>query len=239
MATSLDKSIELDFAEFTSTLISETLSAIITSTLTQEKQAAQLEQQLALSPEEYAKENLTKEHIETEIAQLFPPTTNGKKSSIEIGEPYTLNEETGETPAINKKIGYTITREDISEVKRSDNQIQKVINPTGYNHIYEATKKTISTQQLELIKQIVTRGIPRVYINDGHIKTKLLLRLENQTPTNTNNNSNNINATTKANILNKLRRLVVQPVNATKPEFLTLNADILSEIEITFKVITP
>lgn len=236
MVNSIDKSIELDFAEFTSTLISETLNAIMTSALTQEKQASQFEQQLSLSPEEYAKENLTQEHVEAEIRQLFP-STNGK-SSVYIGAPYALNNEgIEEFPPINKKIGYTITSEDLSTVRLSDQTIQTVINQTGYEHICAATRLTLATQQLLVIKQIIKRGIPRIYINDGHIKTKLMLRLENQTPIDITNSDEEDRK--KVSILNKLRKLVVQPVNANKPEFLTLNADILSEIEITFKVIIP
>jgi hypothetical protein len=41
MATSLATASEMGFAEFASTLISETLNAVVTSILTQEKQLAQ------------------------------------------------------------------------------------------------------------------------------------------------------------------------------------------------------
>jgi len=233
-ASNIDKSIEIGFAEFAATLISETLSAIITTTLTQERQVAQLEQQILLSPEEYAKENLTKELVEAEISQLFPPITKGKKSSVEIGEPYSINDKTGESPSINKKIGYTITDKDLDGTK--NNISQQKISKVGYDNIYEATKLALATQQLGLIKQMVMRGIPRVYVNDGHIKTKLLLRLGDQTPA----ESTLKEEEKKIGLFDKLRRrVIVQPVNATKPEILTLKADILSEIEITFKVVIP
>jgi hypothetical protein len=289
MATSIVKAVELDFAEFASTLISETLSAVISSILTQEKQVAELEQQTMLSPEEYARENLTDEIIRAEILKLFS-SSDGKedKSSVDPGEPYILNKEiagktvtlvgkevieavrerekyakdnkeqenkeTDELPAIIKKVGYTITESDLDIISRETSLLTKyerekyaittdeqtlktisraVINETGYAHIYAAARLTLAVQHLVLIKQIIRRGIPRVYVNDGHIKSKLLLRFESPT-------SPVATSTTNSKILGAgVRKVVVQPVSANKPEYLTLNADILSEVELTFKTVIP
>jgi len=231
MAASIAKSTELGFAEFASTLISETLNAVVTSILTQEKQAAELEQQTLLSPQEYAKENLTDEIIRAEILRLFP-SSSGKedKSSVDVGEFYVVSKETGESPAIQQKIGYTITKTDVT----ANTQNRLYINQTGYNNIYEAIKLTLATQHLSLLRQVIARGIPRVYVDNGHIKSKLMLRLETQTVTDTKT------ATTGSRIAALgVRKLIAQPVNATKPEFLTLKADVLSEVEITFKTVVP
>jgi len=229
MATSIAKATELGFAEFASTLISETLSAVVTSILTQEKQAAELEQQAHLSPEEYAKENLTDELIRTEILRLFPSSTGKEeKSSVDVGELYTLNKETGESPAINQKTGYKITKTDVTST-----QNRLYINQIGYNNIYSAVRLGLATQHLSLISTVIARGIPRVYVDNGHIKSKLMLRLETSTPTTT-------KTTTGSRIASLgIRKLIAQPVNATKPEFLTLKADVLSEVEITFKTVVP
>ncbi len=234
MATSIVKSVEMDFAEFASTLISETLTAVITSTLTQEKQVAELEQEAMLSPEQYAKENLTDEIIRAEILRLFPSNSEREdRSSVDIGEPYTKNGENDEFPLINKKIGYTITQQDLDTISANNQISQTVINQTGYGHIYAAVRFTLAAQHLAILRQIISRGIPRVYVNEGHIKSKLTLRFENQTSTDT--------ATLNGSKITGLgiRKLIAQPVNATKPEILTLNADILSEVEITFKTVIP
>lgn len=88
MATSLAKATELGFAEFASTLISETLNAVVTSILTQKKQAAQLEQQALLTPEEYAAENLTDDIVKAEVIRLFPSSGVVDKSGVDAGELY-------------------------------------------------------------------------------------------------------------------------------------------------------
>lgn len=230
MAASIAKSTELGFAEFASTLISETLNAVVTSILTQEKQAAQLEQQTLLSPEEYAKENLTDEIVRAEILRLFP-SSSGKedKSSVDIGEPYMVNKETGESPPVNQKTGYTIAKTDLTS-----SQGKLYINQAGYEHIYEAVRLTLASQHLGLLRTVTSRGIPRVYVDNGHIKSKLLLRLETQSTT----TAASVSTGSKIAGLG-IRKLIAQPVNATKPEFLTLKADVLSEVEITFKTVVP
>jgi hypothetical protein len=192
---------------------------------------AELEQQAMLSPEQYARENLTDEMVREEILRLFP-ANNGKeeRSSVDIGEPYIIHGENDESPLINKKIGYTMTQQDL-DTNKTNNQI--VINKAGYNNIYAAVKLTLAVQHLTVLRQIIKRGIPRVYVNEGHIKSKLTISFEDQT-------SPNVATLNMPRITGLgIRKLRVQPVNATKPEILTLNADILSEIEISFKTVIP
>ena len=226
MATSIAKATELGFAEFASTLISETLNAVVTSILTQEKQAAQLEQQALLSPEEYAKENLTDELIRAEVLRLFPHATKAERSAVDTGEPYSVGKET-EEPTILKKVGYKMLKVDVSQ-----GQNKLAINETGYAHIYNAVKLTLAAQHLNLLKAVVARGIPRVYVDNGHISSKLMLRLEAETTTQANTTGSRISGI-------GIRRLIAQPVNVNRPEFLSLKADVLSEVEITFKTVVP
>ena len=228
MAASIAKATELGFAEFASTLISETLSAVVTSILTQEKQAAQLEQQALLSPEEYAKENLSDDIIRAEVLRLFPSATGkADKSGVDTGEPYTVGKETEEAPAINKKVGYKMLKVDVSP-----SQGKLLINETGYAHIYAAVRLTLAMQHLNLLKVVIARGIPRVYVDNGHISSKLMLRLEVESSAPANTTGSRISGL-------GIRRLIAQPVNANRPEFLTLKADVLSKIEITFKTVVP
>ena len=229
MATSIAKVTELGFAEFASTLISETLNAIVTSMLTQEKQVAQLEQQTQLTPEQYAKENFTDEIVRAEILRLFPkPQDTAGKSAVDEGEPYTPSKETAEDPAIYDKTGYRMTKGDTAVV-----QGKTVITSAGYAHILAATQRVLAIQHLSVLKTVVARGVPRVYVDNGHITSKLTLRFETGTTAPTTN-------TTASRIAGvNLPRLVAQPVNANRPEYLTLKADVLSEVEITFKTVIP
>jgi hypothetical protein len=226
MATSIAKATELGFAEFASTLISETLNAVVTSILTQEKQAAQLEQQALLSPEEYAKENLSDEIVRAEVLRLFPITGKAGKSAVDVGELYTVGKET-EEPAIFQKVDYKMLKTDLSP---SQNKL--VINQTGYANISNAVRLTLATQHLNLLKAVIARGIPRVYVDNGHISSKLMLRLEVESSPTANTTGSKISGIS-------IRRLIAQPVNVNRPEFLTLKADVLSEVEITFKTVVP
>lgn len=249
--TSIVKEVELDFAEFASTLISETLKAVISSILTQERQVAELEQQAMLTPEEYANEQLTDELIRAEIMRLFPSNDGvANESSVDVGEPYTLSVAAGEFPSIRKKVGYTIIDGDLNFFKDlsvstvnemlDNNSVPHglaVISETGYNHIYSATRLMLAIQHLAVLRQTIKRGIPRVYVNDGYIKSKLMLKLESQvseeqTPT-------DAQTAPSSPVLLRSRRLIAQPVSTTRTEFLTLSADILSEVEISFKTVVP
>lgn len=235
MATSLAKAAEMGFAEFASTLISETLNAIVTSILTQEKQAAQLEQQAQLTPEEYAKENLTDDLIRAEITRLFPhPTGAAGKSGIDKGEPYTNSKETGENPAIFNKTGYKITKGDLTV-----NQENMAISDNGYSNIAAAIRLNLARQHLAILQSVIARGIPRVYVDNGYISSKLALRFETNTTTQATQPSTPISKAGSRIAGTNLPRLIAQPVNANKPEYLTLKADVLSEVKITFKTVIP
>jgi hypothetical protein len=229
MAASTAKSVEIGFAEFASTLISETLTAVVTSMLTQEKQAAQLEQQAQLSAEEYAKENLTDDIVRAEILRLFPSSSgNADKSTVDAGEPYANNKEKGESPPILSKIGYRLAKGDLTV-----NMGKTVISTAGYNNISAAARSVLALQHLAVIKTVVSRGIPRVYVDNGQITSKLTLRFEaNSTASST--------STTGSKIAGVgIRKIVAQPVNTNRPEFLSLKADVLSEVQITFKTVVP
>jgi hypothetical protein len=227
MATSLAKATELGFAEFASSLISETLNAVVASLLTQEKQAAQLEQQALSTPEDYAKENLTDNIVRAEIIRLFPSSAETDKSAVDTGQIYTNIKGVGESPAIYSKTGYRMTKADV-ETSLGKN----VITANGYNHIFAAERLTLAKQHLGILKVVIARGIPRVYVDNGHISSKLTLRFEADTSTSTSTIGSRIAGV-------GIRKIMAQPVSANRPEYLSLNADILSEVEITFKTVTP
>jgi hypothetical protein len=225
MATSLVKTTEIGFAEFASSLISETLSAVVTSMLNQEEQVTKLQQQTLLSPEQYAKENLTDEMVRNEIIRLFP--TEKGKSEVDAGEPYTTGKDTKENPAIYDKIGYKLTKGDFTAING-----KTFITSAGYGHIFDATRLFLAAQQLSIIRTVIARGIPRVYVDHGHITSKLSLRFETNTTTTT-------TSTLPFKINVGVPKIIAQPVNANRPEYLSLKADVLSEIEITFKTVIP
>lgn len=230
MATSTAMAQEMGFAEFASTLISETLNAVVTSILTQEKQATQLAQQAMLTPEEYASENLTDDLVRAEVLRLFPPAANATASMIDAGQTYSNVKGAEESPAIFKKIGYRMVRGDVTIEGKA------LITATGYAHIFAATRIALAQQHLAILKTVVARGIPRVYVDNGHILSKLTLSFQADTSTATTTSA----STTGARIAGiGIRRITAQPVNANRPEYLSLKTDVLSEVEITFKTVIP
>jgi hypothetical protein len=219
----------MGFAEFASTLISETLNAVVTSILTQEKQAAQLAQQATLTPEEYASENLTDDIVRAEVLRLFPSATDATVSMVDAGQPYSNIKGASESPAIFRKISYRMVRSDVIIEGKT------TITTTGYAHIFAATKTALAQQHLAILKTILARGIPRVYVDNGHILSKLTLSFQADTTTSTTTPS-----TTGARIAGTgIRRITAQPVSANRPEYLSLKTDVLSEVEITFKTVVP
>ena len=227
MATSLANESEMGFAEFASTLISETLNAVVTSILTQEKQAAQLAQQATLTPEEYASENLTDEIVRAEVLRLFPSATNANASTIDAGQPYS-GKGTEESPAIFKKIGYKTVRGDVTIEGKA------VITSAGYSHFFAATRAALAQQHLAVLRSVVARGIPRVYVDNGHILSKLTLNFQAEAKATTSA------STTGARIAGTgIRRITAQPVSANRPEYLSLQTNVLSEVKITFKTVIP
>lgn len=63
MATGLVRIAEVGFAEFTASLISQTLDAIAAAYIDQEKKIAELQTRLRQSPEEYADNVLTQAQV--------------------------------------------------------------------------------------------------------------------------------------------------------------------------------
>ena len=72
-----------------------------------------------------------------------------------------------ESPAIFKKTSYKMLVGDITiEGKHT-------ITSTGYAHIFAATRTALAVQHLAILKTVIARGIPRVYVDNGHILSRM------------------------------------------------------------------
>lgn len=212
MGDSASRLSELGFSEFVSKLITDVMDAVISSLLDQEKKVAELKESMFLNPADFAKRYIPEQNIRSEILALFPDVkgTEGK-SSVDPGAPYEISKEK-EEPPIFDLTGYRLTKGDIEKGEQG-----LIITKTGYENIMSAVGERLAKQHQEHLMTLLKNGIPRIYVDNGHILAKLNFKMEEQ--------------------MNKMS-LRVSPLNTRGPEFLTLKADITSEVEITFKTIT-
>ncbi|PKP58668.1 MAG: hypothetical protein CVT88_06915 [Candidatus Altiarchaeales archaeon HGW-Altiarchaeales-1] len=225
MVENLLKPTELGFAEFVSQLISETLQAVITSMIQQEKEIRELEEGASLNIDGFAERFITDDVVRNEILRLFPSDEKGK-SSVDPNAPYTPPDKNTENPPIYSIIGYRMSKNDFNEGKGI-----YIITDDGYKNIYDAVKILLATRYKDVMSNIISRGVPRVVVDHGKINSKISISLRSETTE---------KKEEKNTMLIKpfLPVLRVQPINNRSPEFLGLNVNIVGEVEITFKTIT-
>jgi hypothetical protein len=225
MVDSLSPVTELGFAEFTAGLINQTLEAVISAYADQERKLLEIRRVAALSPE-------TSLGIEEAIARQFPPPKGSLGSTIDAGSGYVpASEGQAEKPAIAQLTGYRMVAN--RDYRRQSGSF--VITSAGYDNIWRAVALELAKAQLSFIQGMATKGFPRVFVDHGRVSSKLVFKLYEQEVS---------GATSSPAILpgiplssTPLKRFMVAPVHAKGPEYLSLKADIVGEVEITFKTI--
>ncbi len=71
-------------------------------------------------------------------------------------------------PVFTLKTGYKITKGDVTVTTG-----ETVFTTAGYTNITAAIRLALANQHLAILKTVVTRGIPRVYVDNGHITSKV------------------------------------------------------------------
>jgi hypothetical protein len=232
MVDSLSPVTELGFAEFTAGLINQTLEAVISAYADQERKLLEIRRVAALSPEAYVDELKTSLGIEEAIARQFPPPKGSLGSTIDAGSGYVpASEGQAEKPAIAQLTGYRMVAN--RDYRRQSGSF--VITSAGYDNIWRAVALELAKAQLSFIQGMATKGFPRVFVDHGRVSSKLVFKLYEQEVS---------GATSSPAILpgiplssTPLKRFMVAPVHAKGPEYLSLKADIVGEVEITFKTI--
>lgn len=219
---------ELGFSEFVSLLVTDTLDAVISSLLEQEKRIAQIQQTILITPAEFGRRYISDEVVRAEILQIFPSEEGNDKSTVDNGSVYfPARGEKKEAPAVFELTGYSMAEGDYQKGTKTF-----VITQEGYENIANAIRERLASHQMDSLRVLASRGIPRIYIDHGIIKAKLNFRLEEKEDKTT-------APTFPQTLKPTIGRLIIQPINTRGPEFLTLKADVTSEVEITFKTIVP
>jgi hypothetical protein len=224
MGNPVIRSTEAGFAEFIALLISGTMESVVTSLYEQEKKVTELEQCCRLSPGEFMQRCMTEDQIRAEVLRYFPdPAGRGGVSAVDKGEPYReKTREESEYPPVFTLTGYEIQEHDLEKCPSG-----LCFTKEGQEAITRTVGALAAAQNLAALQTIVSRGIPRVFIDQGKIAAKMMIKVEEGT-----------GSAFPRPARPALKNLIVQPVNTSRPEFLSLKTDIISEVEITFKSIS-
>ena len=233
---------EVEFSQFTATLIAETLDAIIEAQLGQEEKLRELQEIAGLDTIRFAEEVISGEEIERELARLFPAAE--RICGVMDGSSYTPPEPgREEEPPVSQTIGYIMKDGDW---KRSG--AGTVITEAGYQHIINHVRMNLAVKQLENVIQLVHRGIPRVMVDNGRINTKLTFQLSQiKSPGDTVSGGMGVPKAAKLRSGTPLRqlsrlmvpyRLTVRTADLRRPELLRLTVNLVGEVEITFKTVS-
>lgn len=91
----------------------------------------------------------------------------------------------------------------------------------------QALRLALAREQRALLQTVVDRGLPRIAVDHGRVSARLLFSVDR----------GGVPATALPGVP-RGPRLLAMPVHARSPEFLRLQTDITSEVEITFKTVS-
>jgi hypothetical protein len=233
MANSLLPVTELGFAEFTAGMITQTLEAVISAHADQERKFMEIRRIAAMSPEVYAVEFAANLGVDDEIKRRFPPPKNSELiSAVEQNAPYIpAAENKPEQPAIQRLTGYIMV---VNKDYRKQNGAY-AITQTGHNNISQAIAVELAKPQLSLLQAMAPKGFPKVLVDNGRVSSKIVFKLYEEKDAAPTVSPAIIPGVTFAQL--PMKKFMVSPVHAKGPEYLSLKADIVGEVEITFKTI--
>lgn len=257
----VESPVQVGFAEFIARLMSEVFDSIITSQVDQEQRYAEMYASVALSEEAYAVQYLEDEDIGDQVAVFFPPREEDKDktSAIYPGSPYLAQtKDQAESPAVMAVLGIQLKKGDW--VKEGDSLF---LSQKGVDTVYRQVGIHLASKHLEIAKQLISRGLPRIMVDSGRINGKLTFHLTETTQTQPieAEKFEKSAATAKVDIsslagsslgtpsvksvftLPKARilpnvKLLVKQADDTSPQSSQVKANVYGEVEITFKTIT-
>lgn len=241
--------IEIGFAEFVAKLISETFDAVVIAQAEQEQQLADITQMVSQSLDTFAHQAILDEEIETELTLLFPTDDEERPHAVFVGAPYQpATKDLPENPPFRSLLGVELVRGDFQRGKLTELAVVK---------IKQAVRLSLATARYNALRQVVTRGMPRVIVDGGRINAKLTFRItlieepeEEQPPPPSPPPPVAPLVQTIVGITPLQRftgltrpfispnvRLTVRQVNDQAPQTTQVQANVFSEVEVTFKTV--
>ena len=257
MTNGIPTAVQMGFAEFTAKLIADTFEAVTVAMAQQETEFLELTRLAELPPEAFAQQAIADEDLETGLAQLFPGDEE-HPHAVYVGAPYQPEtSKTAEAPPFAALLGVTLTRDDW--LRRNTGIVLK---ETGVDKVRTATRTRLGLERYAALRQLLTRGLPRVLVDSGRINAKLTFEV---TDVEESTSTASISAATPAattieqptltrpvTTLTPLNRfvglvrpfpqpnvrLLVRQVDTRDPQNTQVKVNIFSEVEITFKTVT-
>lgn len=258
MTNGIPTAVQMGFAEFTAKLIADTFEAVTVALAEQETEFLELTRLAELPPEIFAQQAIADEDLEAGLAQLFPGDEE-HPHAVYVGAPYQpATSKTAEAPPFAALLGVTLIRGDWT---RRDTGI--VLTQSGVDKVRAATRISLGLERYAALRQLLTRGLPRVLVDSGRINAKLtfeVTEVEESTATTSTAAAAPAATTieqptmitrpiTTITPLNRFVglvrpfpqpnvRLLVRQVDTRDPQNTQAKVNVFSEVEITFKTVT-
>ena len=251
MSEELLTPIEMGFAEFVAKLISETFGAIVVSHTEQEQQLASITELVSQPLDTFAQQVIFDAEIETELTRLFPSEDKAHPHAAFVGAPYQREtRRTPENPPFRTILGVEFEEGDVVRARLTESAVEK---------IKQAVRSLLAAPRYNALREVVTRGVPRVIVDSGHINAKLTFRitlLEDEpeeepapAPVPLSPVAPSFKTIVGVSPLDRFVgltrpftdpnvRLTVHQVNAQAPQTTQVQANVFSEVEVTFKTVT-
>lgn len=255
----IETPVEVGFAEFISRLMSDVFDSVINSQVDQEQRYAELLNATALPPDRYAALYISSAEVAAEACLRFPPraTDGNQTSAVYDGAPYSAaTGDAEENPPVFLQTGLRLGKDMLEQVGD-----QLSLNARAVAAILQALQLQLAEQQINVARQLLARGIPRVIVDSGRINGKLTFNLTKTTSTpdttpgpapgtpapspapapqplpRINIPQANLFTAQRARILPNVRFLVKQ-ADDRSPQASQLTTNVYGEVEITFKTVT-
>ncbi|BCO08882.1 hypothetical protein GF1_12580 [Desulfolithobacter dissulfuricans] len=253
----VDSPVEVGFAEFIARLMSEVFDSVVTSQVDQEQRYAEMYAAASLSEEEYGRQHVSDEDVAAELADLFPPHPDEREreSAVYPGAPYhPPGVDRSEDPPLYEVLGLRLEEDDL---KKKEDRL--VLGQSAVNKVHGKVRSLLAARHLAVVKQLLSRGLPRVVVDSGRVNGKLTFHLTTSQGSTTGETggtglaATDIRAATagvlpkfgsrsvftlpRARILPGVKVLVKQ-ADDRSPQSSQVKANVYGEVEITFKTVT-
>jgi len=257
MSNGVPTAVEMGFAEFTAKLIADTFEAVTAALAEQETQFLELSRLAELPPDAFAEQAIAAEDLEMALEQAFPGDAE-HPHAVYAGAPYQpATPKMAESPPFAARLGVVLGQGD---VKRQPSGFE--LTETGVAKIRTAMRTQLGLERYTALRQLLSRGIPRVLVEGGRINAKLtfqVLQVEEEkrdsaTPTKPSmlkpgeTLTETLHPVTTLTPLNRFVglvrpfpqpnvRLLVRQVDTRDPQSTQVKVNVFSEVEITFKTV--
>lgn len=255
--------VDLGFAEFVTTLLSEVVSSIAAAQSDQAQRLAELTAAASLSVEEFAASHVTDAVLDEYLAARFPSSAPDRPHDAVGGAPYRpARGQQREHPPYEEALGVHLTGTDFNADKGT-------LLARGVGKIRDAARRQVAEQQQDVARALLERGVPKVVVDAGRISAKLTFEAlqyreeggavpaASEAPAAEETFSRlgtggligahgvvMIGRLPRLNITSVLPavlqdvRLLVRPADDRRPETGTTRANVYGEVELTFKTVT-